>query len=145
LRRRSRGLEKRLQRRVIGQDDAIASVARAVRRAAADSAPESRRWARSCSSVARARARPSSRARWPRICSRLARRALVRIDCSEFALSHEYAKLIGAPPGYVGHEQGGYLTDAVAQDPQCVVLFDEIEKAHPRLHHCCCKCSTKDA
>jgi ATP-dependent Clp protease ATP-binding subunit ClpC len=60
---------------------------------------------------------------------------LVRVDCSEFALSHEYAKLIGAPPGYVGHEQGGFLTEALRKTPDCVVLFDEIEKAHPRMHH----------
>ncbi|GAB4256062.1 MAG: hypothetical protein Kow0092_01850 [Deferrisomatales bacterium] len=59
---------------------------------------------------------------------------LVRVDCSEFAQPHEYAKLIGAPPGYIGHQEGGYLTDAVLSRDSCVVLFDEIEKAHPKLH-----------
>ncbi len=59
---------------------------------------------------------------------------LVRVDCSEFSQPHEYAKLIGAPPGYVGHQDGGVLTDAVLSRGTCVVLFDEIEKAHPKLH-----------
>jgi ATP-dependent Clp protease ATP-binding subunit ClpC len=60
---------------------------------------------------------------------------LVRIDCSEYALPHEYAKLIGAPPGYIGHNEGGQLTEAVKQKKTCVVLFDEIEKAHEKVHH----------
>jgi ATP-dependent Clp protease ATP-binding subunit ClpB len=58
-------------------------------------------------------------------------RAMVRIDMSEFMEKHSVARLIGAPPGYVGYEQGGYLTEAVRRRPYCVVLFDEIEKAHP--------------
>jgi ATP-dependent Clp protease ATP-binding subunit ClpC len=62
-------------------------------------------------------------------------RGLVRIDCSEYALAHEYSKLIGSPPGYVGHEDGGQLTEAVLKNPESVVLFDEIEKAHPRMHN----------
>ena len=60
---------------------------------------------------------------------------LVRIDCSEYALPHEYAKLIGAPPGYIGHNEGGQLTEAVKQKKACVVLFDEIEKAHEKVHN----------
>jgi ATP-dependent Clp protease ATP-binding subunit ClpC len=60
---------------------------------------------------------------------------LVRIDCSEYALPHEYAKLIGAPPGYIGHNEGGQLTEAVKQKQACVVLFDEIEKAHEKVHN----------
>jgi ATP-dependent protease Clp ATPase subunit len=60
---------------------------------------------------------------------------LIRIDCSEFAQSHEYAKLIGAPPGYVGHKDGGMLTEAVKNKPRSVVLFDEIEKAHEKVHN----------
>ena len=61
--------------------------------------------------------------------------SLVRIDCSEYALPHEYAKLIGAPPGYIGHNEGGHLTEAVKSKPACVVLFDEIEKAHEKVHN----------
>jgi len=60
---------------------------------------------------------------------------LVRIDCSEYALPHEYAKLIGSPPGYIGHSEGGYLTETVRKKGSCVVLFDEIEKAHNKVHN----------
>ncbi|EAA3799434.1 type VI secretion system ATPase TssH, partial [Salmonella enterica subsp. enterica] len=57
--------------------------------------------------------------------------ALVRIDMSEFMEKHSVARLIGAPPGYVGYEEGGYLTEAVRRKPYSVVLMDEVEKAHP--------------
>jgi ATP-dependent Clp protease ATP-binding subunit ClpB len=57
--------------------------------------------------------------------------ALVRIDMSEFMEKHSVARLIGAPPGYVGYEEGGYLTEAVRRKPYSVVLLDEVEKAHP--------------
>jgi len=57
--------------------------------------------------------------------------AMVRIDMSEFMEKHAVARLIGAPPGYVGYEQGGYLTEAVRRKPYSVILFDEVEKAHP--------------
>jgi ATP-dependent Clp protease ATP-binding subunit ClpC len=60
---------------------------------------------------------------------------LVRVDCSEYALPHEYAKLIGAPPGYIGHNEGGMLTEGVKEKKHCVVLFDEIEKAHFKVHN----------
>jgi ATP-dependent Clp protease ATP-binding subunit ClpB len=56
---------------------------------------------------------------------------MVRIDMSEYMEKHSVARLIGAPPGYVGYEEGGYLTEAVRRHPYSVVLFDEIEKAHP--------------
>ena len=60
---------------------------------------------------------------------------MVRIDCSEYALPHEYAKLIGAPPGYIGYEDGGVLTGAAKDGKESVFLFDEIEKAHPKVHN----------
>jgi ATP-dependent Clp protease ATP-binding subunit ClpA len=60
-------------------------------------------------------------------------RRLIRFDMSEFVEEHSVAKLIGAPPGYVGHDEGGRLSDAVRTHPYSVVLFDEIEKAHPRV------------
>lgn len=60
---------------------------------------------------------------------------LIRIDCSEYSMSHEYAKLIGAPPGYIGHKEGGFLTEAVKAKPKSVVLFDELEKAHKKVHN----------
>ena len=62
------------------------------------------------------------------------RHNLVTIDCSEYAADHEYAKLIGAPSGYIGHEQGGYLTNAVKNKPFSIILFDEIEKASDKVH-----------
>jgi ATP-dependent Clp protease ATP-binding subunit ClpB len=57
--------------------------------------------------------------------------AMVRIDMSEYMEKHSVSRLIGAPPGYVGYEEGGQLTEAVRRRPYAVVLFDEIEKAHP--------------
>jgi ATP-dependent Clp protease ATP-binding subunit ClpA len=59
--------------------------------------------------------------------------AIVRFDCAEFADAHSDARLIGSPPGYVGHESGGELTEAVREKPFSVILLDEIEKAHPRI------------
>ena len=58
-------------------------------------------------------------------------RAMIRIDMSEYQEKHTVARLLGAPPGYIGFEEGGQLTEAVRRRPYCVILFDEIEKAHP--------------
>ena len=88
------------------------------------------RSARSCSSARPASARPSC-------CKALAEflfddeQAMVRIDMSEYMEKHSVARLIGAPPGYVGYEEGGALTEAVRRRPYQVILFDEVEKAHP--------------
>ncbi len=133
LPQRVQGLEGRLAQRVFGQDHAIAAVAKAVRRAAVGLAPPQRPLA-SMLFTGRTGTGKTELAR------RLAEEllgpgSLLRIDCSEFALAHEYAKLIGAPPGFVGHEDGGQLTDALRQNPRRVVLFDEVEKAHPKLHN----------
>jgi ATP-dependent Clp protease ATP-binding subunit ClpA len=135
LRAKTRGLEERLRRRVIGQNAAIASVVRAVKKAAAGLAEPAKPIA-SLLFVGRTGTGKTELART------LARELfgnetghLARIDCSEFGLAHEYSKLIGAPPGYVGHEHGGQLTETVRKEPHCVVLFDEIEKAHTKLHH----------
>ena len=59
-------------------------------------------------------------------------RGLITIDCSEYSADHEYSKLIGAPSGYIGHEAGGYLTNAIRKTPFAVVLFDEVEKANEK-------------
>src|SRR5581483_7525275 len=59
--------------------------------------------------------------------------AMVRIDMSEYGEKHSVARLVGAPPGYVGYEQGGQLTEAIRRRPYCVVLLDEVEKAHPEV------------
>jgi len=139
LARRAAALEANLSKAIMGQGRAVAAVARAVRKAAVGLAGEDRplasflfagRTGTGKTELARTLARqifsePGS----PR------GTGLVRVDCSEFALAHDTSKLIGAPPGYVGHEEGGQLTEAVARTPECVVLFDEIEKAHPRLHN----------
>ncbi len=133
LMRRARGLDQRLGERVVGQPQAIAEVVSLVQRAAAGLNDERRplgcslfvgRTGTGKTELARAMAEEL-----------FDKDALVRIDCSEFSLGHESARLSGAPPGYVGHEQGGFLTDALKRRPDCVVLFDEIEKAHSRLHH----------
>ena len=63
------------------------------------------------------------------------RKALIRIDCSEYSRGHEYAKLIGSPPGFVLSDKGGYLTNAIYNNPLSIVLFDEIEKAHEKVHN----------
>jgi ATP-dependent Clp protease ATP-binding subunit ClpC len=136
LRRRVRGLGDRLSRRVIGQDRAIEGLVRAVEKSAAGLQTQGRplgaflfvgRTGTGKTELARSLAQE--------VFADSKHKGLVRIDCSEFALAHEYSKLIGAPPGYVGHEDGGQLTEAVAKHPETVVLFDEIEKAHPRMHN----------
>jgi len=141
LRRRARGLSRRLLRRIVGQDSAIETVAHAVEKAAVGLSTPGRplgtflfvgRTGTGKTELARALAEDLY---GHGETSRGARRGLIRIDCAEFALAHEYSKLIGAPPGYVGHEDGGQLTEAVMRSPESVVLFDEVEKANPRMHN----------
>jgi ATP-dependent Clp protease ATP-binding subunit ClpB len=67
---------------------------------------------------------------------------MVRIDMSEYQEKHTVSRLIGAPPGYIGHEEGGQLTEAVRRKPYSIVLFDEVEKGHPAYLTCCCNCWT---
>jgi ATP-dependent Clp protease ATP-binding subunit ClpB len=72
-------------------------------------------------------------------------RHLIRIDMSEYMEKHSVSRLIGAPPGYVGYDEGGQLTEQVRRKPYSVILFDEIEKAHPTCSTRCCRCSTTAA
>ncbi|MFT5285739.1 MAG: ATP-dependent Clp protease ATP-binding subunit ClpC [Planctomycetota bacterium] len=134
LARRSSDLQARLSERVIGQADAVQTVCASVRRAAAGLADDSRPLG-SFLFVGRSGTGKTE------LCRALAAEVMgdedsfVRVDCTEFAMAHEYSKLIGAPPGYVGHGDGGQLTEALTKNPECIVLFDEIEKAHPRMHN----------
>ncbi|MFM7541445.1 MAG: ATP-dependent chaperone ClpB [Planctomycetota bacterium] len=118
-----------LHRRVIGQDEAVTAVAEAVLRARSGLKDPQRPvgsfiflWPTGVGKTELARALAE--------CLFDDERALIRIDMSEYQEKHTVARLIGAPPGYVGHEEGGQLTEAVRRRPYAVLLFDEIEKAH---------------
>ena len=123
-------LEERLAARVIGQDEAVEAVAAAVRRSRAGlhnpQQPLGSFIFLGPTGVGKTE-----------LAKALAEqlfddeRALVRIDMSEYMEKHSVSRLLGAPPGYVGYEEGGYLTEAVRRSPYSVILFDEIEKAHP--------------
>jgi len=123
-------MEDALHKRVIGQNEAVVAVSNAVRRSRAGLSDPNR---------------PSGSFMFlgptgvgkTELCKALAEflfdteEAMVRIDMSEFMEKHSVARLIGAPPGYVGYEEGGYLTEAVRRKPYSVILLDEVEKAHP--------------
>ncbi|CAD5107932.1 ATP-dependent chaperone ClpB [Zestomonas carbonaria] len=123
-------MEDLLHQRVIGQNEAVVAVANAVRRSRAGLADPNR------PSGSFLFLGPTGVGK-TELCKALAEflfdteEALVRIDMSEFMEKHSVARLIGAPPGYVGYEEGGYLTEAVRRKPYSVVLMDEVEKAHP--------------
>ena len=123
-------MEDKLHERVVGQDEAVRLVADAIRRSRAGLSDESRPYGSFLflgpTGVGKTE-----------LCKTLANflfdseEHLIRIDMSEFMEKHSVARLIGAPPGYVGYEEGGYLTEQVRRKPYSVILFDEVEKAHP--------------
>jgi len=123
-------MEEALAKRVVGQDEALRIVSNAIRRTRAGLA-DPRRPNGSFLFLG-----PTGVGK-TELCKALAEflfdteEALIRIDMSEFMEKHSVARLIGAPPGYVGYEEGGYLTEAVRRRPYCVILLDEVEKAHP--------------
>lgn len=125
-------MEERLKARVVGQDRAIQVVSNAVRRGRAGLQDVNR-------PVGSFIFLGPTGVGKTELCRALAEflfdddQAMVRLDMSEFMEKHSVARLIGAPPGYVGYEEGGYLTEAVRRRPYSVVLFDEIEKAHPEV------------
>ncbi|VVE71457.1 Chaperone protein ClpB [Pandoraea captiosa] len=123
-------MEAKLHERVVGQDEAITAVADAIRRSRAGLSDPNRPYGSFLflgpTGVGKTE-----------LCKALAmflfdsEDHLIRIDMSEFMEKHSVARLIGAPPGYVGYEEGGYLTEAVRRKPYSVILLDEVEKAHP--------------
>jgi len=123
-------MEDRIHERVIGQDEAVRLVSNAIRRSRSGLADPNRPYGSFLflgpTGVGKTE-----------LCKALAaflfdsEEHLVRIDMSEFMEKHSVARLIGAPPGYVGYEEGGYLTEAVRRRPYAVILLDEVEKAHP--------------
>jgi ATP-dependent Clp protease ATP-binding subunit ClpB len=123
-------MEERLHKRVVGQDEAVRLVADAIRRSRAGLSDPNRPYGSFLflgpTGVGKTE-----------LCKALAEfmfdseEHLIRIDMSEFMEKHSVARLIGAPPGYVGYEEGGYLTEAVRRKPYSVILLDEVEKAHP--------------
>ncbi|MES2046944.1 MAG: ATP-dependent chaperone ClpB [Pseudomonadota bacterium] len=122
-------MEDALHKRVVGQHEAIVAVSDAIRRSRAGLGDPSRPYGSFMflgpTGVGKTE-----------LCKALAgflfdtEESLIRIDMSEFMEKHSVARLIGAPPGYVGYEEGGYLTEAVRRKPYCVILLDEVEKAH---------------
>ena len=125
-------MEERLQQRVVGQYDAIVAVSNAVRRARAGLQDPNR----PIGSFIFMGPTGVGKTELARALAEFLfddEQALVRIDMSEFMEKHSVARLIGAPPGYVGYEEGGFLTEAVRRRPYSIVLMDEIEKAHAEV------------
>jgi ATP-dependent Clp protease ATP-binding subunit ClpB len=122
--------EEFMARRVVGQSEAIEAVANAVRRARAGLQDPNRPLG-SFIFLGPTGVGKTELARTLAGFLFDSEQAMVRLDMSEFMEKHSVARLIGAPPGYVGYEEGGYLTEAVRRRPYSVILFDEIEKAHP--------------
>ncbi|NCT12648.1 MAG: AAA domain-containing protein, partial [Rhodobacterales bacterium] len=126
------GMEENLHRRVIGQDTAVKAVANAVRRARAGLQDENR----PLGSFLFLGPTGVGKTELTKAVAEFLfddDSAMVRIDMSEFMEKHSVSRLIGAPPGYVGYEEGGVLTEAVRRRPYQVILFDEVEKAHPEV------------
>ncbi len=125
-------MEERLSRRVVGQDEAIKAVSDAVRRARAGVQDPNR----PIGSFIFLGPTGVGKTELARALAEFLfddENAMIRIDMSEYQERHTVARLIGAPPGYVGYEEGGQLTEAVRRRPYAVILFDEIEKAHPEV------------
>ncbi len=123
-------MEEELTRRVVGQVQAVAAVSKAIRRSRAGIQEENR----PIGSFIFLGPTGVGKTELAKALAQFlfdTEKMLVRIDMSEYMEKHAVARLVGAPPGYVGYDEGGQLTEAVRRHPYCVVLFDEIEKAHP--------------
>ena len=130
--RRLLACESALKTRIIGQDEAVAAVAKAIRRSRSP-LKDPRRPGGSFIFLGPTGTGKTELAKTLAEYLFGSKDALISFDMSEFASEYEVSKLIGSPPGYVGHEEGGQLTKAVRRHPYSVVLFDEIEKAHPDI------------
>jgi ATP-dependent Clp protease ATP-binding subunit ClpB len=125
-------MEKELEKHVIGQDEAITAISNAIRRTRAGIAEENR-------PIGSFIFLGPTGVGKTELAKTLAEflfndpKSLIRLDMSEYMESHSAAKMIGSPPGYVGYEEGGQLTEMIRRKPYSVVLFDEIEKAHPQV------------
>jgi len=128
-----RDMELELARHVIGQSHAIASVSRAVKKAMTG-LRDPRRPIATFFFVGQTGVGKTELAKALTLYLYGDAQRIVRVDCSEYALPHEVAKLVGSPPGYIGHEQSGLLAEAIARHGEAVVLFDEIEKSDPKVH-----------
>jgi ATP-dependent Clp protease ATP-binding subunit ClpB len=125
-------MEDRIKQRVIGQEEAIIAVSNAVRRSRSGLQDPNR----PLGSFIFLGPTGVGKTELGRALAEFLfddDQAMVRIDMSEFMEKHSVARLIGAPPGYVGYEEGGYLTEAIRRKPYSVILLDEIEKAHPEV------------
>ena len=127
-------LEKHIRRRVVGQDEAVCAVSKAVRRARAG-VKDPRRPIGSFLFLGSTGVGKTELARALAESVFGSEEAIIRFDMSEYMEKHTTARLVGAPPGYVGYEEGGQLTDAVRKKPFSIILFDEVEKAHPDVFH----------
>ncbi|KAM6573166.1 hypothetical protein CsatA_017246 [Cannabis sativa] len=125
-------MEKTLHKRIIGQDEAVEAISRAIRRARAGIRDPSRPMASFLFTG------PTGVGK-TELANALAveyfgsKESIIRLDMSEYMSKHNYTRFIGSPPGYLGHDEGGQLTEAVLRRPHSLILFDEIEKAHPDI------------
>ncbi|SHN53037.1 ATP-dependent Clp protease ATP-binding subunit ClpC [Desulfitobacterium chlororespirans DSM 11544] len=126
------GLEEVLHQRVVGQEDAVKAVSRAVRRARAG-LKDPKRPVGSFIFLGPTGVGKTELARALAEALFGEEDALIRIDMSEYMEKHAVSRLVGAPPGYIGHDEGGQLTEAIRRKPYSVILLDEIEKAHPEV------------
>ncbi|MSR74684.1 MAG: ATP-dependent Clp protease ATP-binding subunit [Planctomycetes bacterium] len=127
-------MDRELKKRIVGQDSAVEIVSRAMKKAAVG-LRDPRRPIGAFLCVGHVGVGKTELAKSLTEYLYGTQTKLIRVDCSEYALPHEYAKLIGSPPGYIGHNEGGYLTEAAKEMDEFVVLFDEIEKAHSKMHN----------
>jgi len=125
-------MEEHLNERVIGQEQAVSAVSRAVRRARTGLKNPNRPMG-SFLFLGPTGVGKTELAKMLALFLFGDVKKMIRFDMSEFMEKHEVSKLLGAPPGYVGYEEGGMLTDRIRRNPYCVILFDEMEKAHPDL------------